>query len=389
MTQGATLRKPTLALIGTKGIPFFYSGYETFVYELSQRLKDRYEIHVYCHRALFSSRPSKKNGIYMHYLPAVESKYLTHPTHGAISTLHALFQNYDLYFYLNSCNGIFGWILKLLGKRTVLNTDGLEWERPQLNGLAAAYYYWASKQGAKYFQTLIADSQAMADHYRNEFGVSSEVIAYGANISQQEARVAMEKWALAKESYYLVVGRLIPDNNADTIIEGFRRSKSNRKLVIVGDLLFSDPYARKIKRNASEQIIFAGFIKDAAALRGLFQNAFAYLHGHEFGGTNPTLLEALVSRCCVLALDTVFNREVLSNDEYGLLFLKDPDSIASLIRLIENDPSVLNRYRKKAINRIESDYTWGKIASQYDDLFQRILNSSASSEKSPSVTKFD
>ncbi len=370
-------KKPTLAIIGSKGIPFVYSGYETFVRELSLRLKGKYEIHVYCHRSLFFPRPSQWNGIYLHYIPAVESKFLTHLTHNALSTLHALFQNYDLFLYVNSCNGVFGGILKLFKKRTVLNTDGLEWERPQLNGLAAAFYHWASKKGAKYFQILVSDSEAMAECYKEEFDVSSEVIAYGANTSQQESHAALEKWALSGETYYLVVGRLIPDNNIEMIIEGFVRSGTNRKLVIVGGLLFDDPYLKKVRRYASGKILFTGFIRDAGVLRALFKNSFAYIHGHEFGGTNPTLLEALASRCCVLALDTVFNREVLSNEEYGFIFPNDPDSLAFLIQRIESDPSRRERYREKAVYRIESQYTWEKIANQYNRLFQKLLNLNA------------
>jgi len=367
-------KRPTIAIIGAKGIPFVYSGYETFVRELSLRLAKRYELHVYCHRGLFSSRPAYWNGVRLHYLPAVESKYFTHVTAGVVSTLHALLNNYDIYFYLNSANGPFGLILKCFGKRTVLNTDGMEWKRPQLHGPAAAYYRWASARGTRHFQTLVSDSKAMADVYEKEFQAPSEVIAYGADIDVKSSDSEIDRYGLVKNGYYLVVGRLIPDNNAELIIEGVRRSGSKRKLVIVGDLLFDDPYVRAIRRHSSGDVILTGFVRDREALRGLYRGAFAYLHGHEFGGTNPALLEALASGCCAMALDTPFNREVLSGEEFGMLFDKDPGSLARLIRRAENDSQAVKHYRDLAASRIESQYTWEKIASQYDELFQRLLS---------------
>jgi glycosyltransferase involved in cell wall biosynthesis len=369
------MRKPSLAIIGTKGLPFVYSGYETFVRELTSRLKEKYEIHVYCHHALFRTRPRVVDGLRLHYLPGLETKLLTHPTHALTSTLHALFMNYDLYFYVNSANGPFGYLLRLLGRRTAINTDGLEWRRPQLQGLAAKYYYWASKHACRAFRVLVSDSQSMADVYRTEFSADSEVIAYGAHPWRPEEERAGIPWNLEKEGYYLVVGRLIPDNNADLIVEGFKRSQSRRKLVIVGDLLFADPYPHRIRKQASDQVLFTGFVRDNSLLRALYRNAYAYMHGHEYGGTNPTLLEGLATGSCVMALDTPFNREVLSGEEYGLLFPKDPAALARMIDRLERAPELVRNYRVRAPERIRAAYTWDQIAARYDALFRRLLDS--------------
>ncbi len=125
------MRKPTIAIIGSKGYPFVYSGYETFIKELAPRLANKYEVHIYCHRSLFQCRRKIIDGIHLHYLPAIETKWFTHPTHGLLCTIHAIAMRYDLYFYVNSCNGPFGHILKAFKKDCVINTDGLEWLRPQ------------------------------------------------------------------------------------------------------------------------------------------------------------------------------------------------------------------------------------------------------------------
>lgn len=366
--------RPSLALIGIKGLPFVYSGYETFARELCARLKDRYEIHVYCHRALFTERPSMWEGLHLHYLPAIEHPLLTSVTHGLTSTMHALVRGYDLYLYVNSVHGPFGHLLRLFRKRTVINTDGLEWRRTQLQGAAARYYHWASKQAAKSFDTLVSDSHAMADVYRHEFGADSETIAYGANLTVLSDPHALRRFGLEEKSYYLVLGRLIPDNNGRLILDGFRKSKTRRKLVIIGDLLFRDAYAEAMFREASDRVVFTGFVREPEAVRALCAGAHAYLHGHEFGGTNPALLEALASGTCVLALDTVFNREVLEGDRHGLYFKKDPESLAALLDRIEREPLLVEAARARARPRIEAAYTWEKIAAEYDRLFQKMLS---------------
>jgi glycosyltransferase involved in cell wall biosynthesis len=314
-----------IAIIGTRGYPYVYSGYETFVKELVERLNHKYEFHVYCHRGLFLKRPKMVNGVCLHYIPALELKSFSQLSHSFLSTTHAVFSNYDIYLYVNTANGPFGYITKLFGKKTAINTDGLEWLRPKWKGLGSKYFFWSSKISTKSFDVLISDSFAMADIYKDLFNAQSEVIAYGAKIQYSEGTIEIEKLGLKKDEYYLIVGRLIPDNNADLIVNGFKKSNSKKKLVIVGDVPYKDQYVEEIKKNQSDQIIFTGYITNQALLKELYANSYCYFHGHEFGGTNPTLLKALAYGCCILALDTVFSREVLANENYGMYFDKTAD----------------------------------------------------------------
>jgi len=366
--------KPKIAILGSRGYPYVYSGYETFIKETAERLSDKYEIHVYCHRGLFHERPKEHNGIFLHYIPAIELKSLSQLSHSFLSTLHALFMGYAICFFVNPANGPFGYLLRLFGIKSLLNTDGVEWERPKWKGLGARYFYWAAKISTRAFDQLVADSEEMKAIYQREFNTSSEVIAYGAPVRSEADPEKIADFGITSQGYYLIVGRLIPDNNADLLIAGFLKSDSPHKLVVVGDVPYADAYADRVKGMANERLCFTGYVTDSEVLYQLYANCFCYLHGHEFGGTNPTLLKALGYRCAILALDTPFSREVLNEEQHGLYFERKEESVTQMIQFVEKNPAVIIEQRKTAHARILEKYTWERIADQYDVLFQQLLN---------------
>ena len=362
-----------IGLIGTRGYPYVYSGYETFVAELAPRLVDRgHSVTVYCHRGLFKERPPKFRGIRLVYLPALEYKILSQFSHSFLSTLHSCFMNYDIILFVNSANGPFGFLTRAFGKCTAINVDGLEWLRPKWRGLGAKYFWTASYLSSRLFDVIITDCERMAEIYRREFRAESVTIAYGANPGYSVNATVLSTWGLSPGKYYLVVARLVPDNNADVIVRGFEKSDSLCKLVILGDVPYSDSFADAVRSTRDSRILFPGYVKDKEVLRELYCNASAYIHGHEFGGTNPSLLQALANGCCVLALDTSFSREVLNNEKHGLYFQKNPDSLRSLIARIESDPSLASHLRASARSRIEEKYMWEQITDQYEELLQSL-----------------
>lgn len=364
-----------IAIIGSRGYPYVYSGYETFVSELSSRLvKKGHSITVYCHKGLFKEHPSVVNGVHLMYLPAIETKSISQLSHSLLSTLHSVFRSYDVLLYVNSANGPFGLITTIARKRTAINVDGLEWLRPKWKGLGAKYFYFSSWLSTKLFDVVIADSDRMADIYRKEFNSGSTTIAYGANAAFSTDPELIGKFGLKKNDYYLIVGRLIPDNNADIIVRGFERSRSKKKLVVVGDVPYRDSYAEGIKRTSDPRIMFVGYVNDPNMLRELYCNSFAYFHGHEFGGTNPTLLKALAYGCGIIALDTVFSREVLLDGKHGIFFQKNEEAVASAVNEAEDNPSRIEALRLTSRERISSHYTWEKIACQYEELFSSMLS---------------
>jgi len=360
-------------VIGVRGYPYIYSGYETFIKELVERLihKD-IEMTVYCHRNLFLKFPSVINGINLVYIPTIEKKSLSQFIHSFLSTLHVCFTKTNILLYVNSANGPFGLLAKFFGKKTIINVDGIEWERPKWSGLGAKYFYYSSKLACKIFDSIITDSEEMRKIYLNEFNCDSNVIAYGANIRESKQNSVIGKFGIKKDQYYLIVGRLIPDNNSKLIINEFINSNSEKKLVVVGDVPYKDKYAEKVKKIDDKKLIFTGYINDQELLAELYHNCFIYFHGHEYGGTNPTLLKALAYGCSILALDTVFSREVLENGKYGLFFTKTKGSLTSQIELLEKDFEIVLDHRKKSRNRILDNYTWDKITNQYKVLINSL-----------------
>ena len=361
-----------IAIIGSRGYPHVYSGYETLVKELSERLvKKGHRLRVYCHKSLFKKRPKTVNGIELIYTPSIRSKFLSQLYNSFFSFMHVFFSDVDVVLVVNSANGPFGILTKLSGKKICINVDGLEWLRPKWRGLGSVYFRFASKLATLFFDEIITDSVEMNKVYRNKFGKKSIVIAYGSTMKVEKKSKILEKFNLKKKQYYLIVGRLIPDNNSKLIIEGFLKSNSNKSIVIVGDVPYNDDYANNIKLLSSNKVVFTGYVNDQVDLTSLYKNCYGYIHGHEFGGTNPTMINALDLNCQILALDTIFNREMLHNKK-SILFNKNENSISKKINGFEN---TYDEIIAKNINyKLPKKYDWDFISDQYLEVFYDLTN---------------
>tara|TARA_Y100000766_G_scaffold231133_1_gene205179 strand:+ start:27 stop:896 length:870 start_codon:yes stop_codon:yes gene_type:complete len=285
--------------------------------------------------------------------------------------MHVFFSDVDVVLVVNSANGPFGILTKLSGKKICINVDGLEWLRPKWRGLGSVYFRFASKLATLFFDEIITDSVEMNKVYRNKFGKKSIVIAYGSTMKVEKKSKILEKFNLKKKQYYLIVGRLIPDNNSKLIIEGFLKSNSNKSIVIVGDVPYNDDYANNIKLLSSNKVVFTGYVNDQVDLTSLYKNCYGYIHGHEFGGTNPTMINALDLNCQILALDTIFNREMLHNKK-SILFNKNENSISKKINGFEN---TYDEIIAKNINyKLPKKYDWDFISDQYLEVFYDLTN---------------
>ena len=365
-------KKLKIAIIGSRGYPYVYSGYETLVRELSERLVNRgHHVRVYCHSSLFTKKPKFVSGIELVYTPSIETKFLSQFTNSFFSFVHVCFSKNDVVFVVNSANGPFGLMTKLFRKKTCINIDGLEWLRPKWRGLGSVYFRFASRLSTIFFDEIISDSIEMNKVYKQKFGKKSTVIAYGSTMKTQKNSKILEKFSLINKEYYLIVGRLIPDNNSKIIIEGFLKSNSNKSIVIVGDVSYNDNYSKDIKLLKSKKVVFTGYINNQVDLTALYSNCFGYIHGHEFGGTNPTMINALDLNCQILALDTVFNREMLKNKK-AIFFEKKINSIMKSILKFEIDIKSLKTQNFKY--KLPINYNWDYITKQYLNLFHELTN---------------
>lgn len=369
----------TVSIIGSRGYPIVYSGYETFVKEVAERLVARdIKVRVYCHKHLFTDRPKNINGIELVYMPTIDSKILSQLVHSFLCMTHACLSKTDVILAVNAANGPWGLISKICSKKTAINVDGMEWLRPKWKGLGAKYFKMAAWLSTKLYDRIITDAEAMRQVYLTDFNTDSTVIAYGANIKYTENQSLIEYFNLKPQEYYLIVGRLIPDNNADLLLAGYLAAGSAKKLVIVGDVPYEDAYAQDMKAKASKDVLFLGYVTDQAVLAELYHHCYAYLHGHEFGGTNPTMLKAMAYGCAIIALNTVFNREMLQEGKFGVFFEKTPASVALSLQQAEQPNNCMAELRKNARNGLTEKYNWDEVTSAYIKVFKELINNGQS-----------
>ena len=365
-------KKLKIAIIGSRGYPYVYSGYETLVKELSERLvKKGHNVTVYCHRSLFKNKPKNVNGIKLVYTPSIETKFLSQFINSFFSFIHVCFSKVDVVLIVNSANGPFGILTKFFDIKTCINVDGLEWLRPKWKGFGSLYFKIASKFSTIFFNTIITDSLEMKKVYQEKYRSDSDVIAYGSTMIKTYNKNFLEKLNLKKNEYYLIVGRLIPDNNSKLIIDGFIKSKSKKKLIIVGDVPYNDDYANKVKSFANDNLIFTGYVNSQESLSQLYINCYAYIHGHEYGGTNPTMINALFLKCQILALKTPFNEEMLEKNN-AVYFKKDIKSVSSSILRLEKEYNKLKLKNKKYF--LPEKYDWDFVSEKYLKTFYNLTN---------------
>ena len=364
-------RKLRLAIFGGRGIPSTYSGTETFFIELAPRLVERgHDVIVYCRKALFNERPPVYKGVRLIYTPSIETKNFGTFTHTLACMLDVQRRNVDAMLITNVANAFHCAIPRILRQNCALNVDGIEWKRGKWGRLGKAYFYWNARLSGKILpKGIITDAYAMRKLYLDEFKTPSACIAYGGNIETSSNPAIVRQYGLEPGNYYLIASRLVPENNAALIVEGFKKSPTKRLLAIAGDANYRSGFIDDLKNNAGERVRFLGHVDSIEHIKELHCNSYAYIHGHMMGGTNPALLKALGFGNCILAHDNPFNAEVLAG--HGLLF-KDAAELAAKIQLIEDDPGLAEDYRRRAPDRIRTFYNWERIVDQYEELFYQL-----------------
>jgi glycosyltransferase involved in cell wall biosynthesis len=360
-------RKLRVAILGSRGYPQTYSGYEVFVRELAPRLVARgHEVIVYCRRGLFKERPKYYKGVRLIYVPNIETKELGTFSHTLLSMFDLLFRQVDVALVVNISNAFHCVIPRLLGKHVAINVDGLDWKRDKWGPLAKKYFYLNAKSVGRICpKGVITDAEEMRRIYLDQFNTPSVCIAYGADLKTTTNSCALKQYGLEPFKYYLILSRMVPENNADLIIRAFERVRTSKILAIAGDANYRSAFVDSLKKTTDARVRFIGHIGRPDHVKQLHTNAYAYVHGHSLGGTNPSLLTALACRNCVLALNTPFNLEVLR--DYGILFDRDPSDLARKLQRIEDHPEQAVEYRNRAPRRIREAYTWEKITDQYEE----------------------
>lgn len=381
-------RRLRIAICGGRGIPSTYSGTETFFIELAPRLVERgHEVIVYCRKSLFKERPPFYKGVRLIYLPSIETKNFGTFTHTLACMIDVLFRKVDVMLVTNVANALHCVIPRFFRQSCAINVDGIEWKRGKWGRMGKWYFRFNARMCGKILpKGVITDAYAMRQLYLDEFNTPSACIAYGGNIERSTAPEAVRQYGLEPGSYYLIASRLVPENNAAMIVEGFKKASTRRVLAIAGDANYRSDFVSDLKAGAGNRVRFLGHVDNIEHVKELHCNCYAYIHGHMMGGTNPALLKALGFGNCILAHDNPFNAEVLAR--HGLLF-RDANDLANKIELIERDPDLAENYRRHAPERVRDVYNWERIASQYEELFYLLANGEDPTQKHSSVRELE
>lgn len=364
-------------MLGLYGMPLeqlHFTGFETGFGEIAPRLVAAgHQVTIYCRASHYplEMRPASYKGVRLKYIPSPGGKNLSGVLSTLFASLHALaIGRYDVFFFVNVGMGHHAALCRIGGAKVVMNVDGLDWMRAKWGPIARAYFRSAARSAIRFCNRLVTDAEAMRRIYLEDFKKETTMIAYGAYVEKSENPDLINEFGVSPGNYYLIASRLIPENHADLIIQGFLASGTHRKLVIAGGANYDSPFHRRLRELATDKVIFTGHIHDQKVIKELHCNCFAYVHGHSVGGTNPSLLKAMGYGNCIIALDTVFNREVL--DDSGLFFPKDVDALAEIIRRIEGDSDLVAELKRRGPQRIEREYTWEKVSDQYNELFREV-----------------
>ncbi|MFM7147335.1 MAG: glycosyltransferase [Actinomycetales bacterium] len=362
-----------VALMGTRGVPAQYGGFETAVEEIGRRLADRgYDVMVYCRNP--GQRQTEYLGMQLVNAPAVRHRMAETLSHTTISVAHTIVRGRpDAVLLLNAGNAPLLPALRAARIPTAIHLDGLESRRAKWRGMGARYYQWAERSAIRQGQIVIADAQAIADHVQRTFGRQCIVIPYGAPVIEPPAD-RLAELGLQSGEYHLVVARFEPENHVLEAVSGFRASSQQRPLVVVGSAPYSQWYIDAVDQAAQgdPRIRLLGAVYDQELLDQLYAHAMTYVHGHSVGGTNPSLLRAMGAGCAVLAFDVEFNREVTAG---RALFWSSAEDLTACFDGLDDAGmgAELINLRQASRERISSAYQWDSVTDDYEDVIHRLV----------------
>lgn len=359
------------AIVGTRGIPGRYGGFETFAEELSTRLTARgHTVTVYCRER--HTEPAYR-GVRLQYLPSIRHKYLDTISHTFLSTMHLALKRLgghkqDAVLYCNAANAVFTWIPRILGMPAALNVDGLERNRKKWNRLAKSWYRMSEWLATWMPNVLVTDAQSIADYYREHYHRSSDMIPYGAEIGPLSTAAVLNRLGLERRKYFLYVSRMEPENNALAVREAFETLDTPLKLALIGDAPYAAEYIRRVRDTADPRVVMPGAIY-GEGYRELGSHCFAYIHATEVGGTHPALIEAMGRGALTLYLDTPENAEVAGGAGIPFTLQTLSEVLRAVLRMPELERDV---WRQSAIERVRSRYSWDTVTDAYESLLKRL-----------------
>ena len=362
-----------IAMVGTRGVPASYSGFETCVEEVGARLVERgHEVTVYCRSHHVRYDAPTYRGMRLVKLPTIPNKYLDTIAHTALSCLHLLPRRCDVAMMFIVGNSPLALVPRLAGKRVALNVDGLDWQREKWPPAAKRYLRLAERLATRLPHAVVTDSRVIEGYYLERYGLRTRYIPYGTAERLLPPDGTLERLGLEPRKYVLYVGRLVPENCIHHLVDAFARLDTDLKCVVVGDAPYVDDYIADLKRRAGPNVIFPGYLFGDGYWE-LNSNAYAYAFPKEASGTHPALLEAMACGNCVIANDTPSNLETGGD---AILFYRGDagaDDLARQLRAVLASPDLVAEYGRRARRRVFERYSWERVTDDYEALFRELL----------------
>lgn len=361
--------------MGIRGVPAEHGGFETFAEYLCKYLIEQdWLITVYCQES--GSGPiyeSEWIGVKRIHIPVKREGPLGTIIFDLRSVIHSL-RHEGLFFTLGYNTAIFNVLYRLFDKYNIINMDGIEWKRQKWSGLAKCWFWLNERLGCWFGNQLVADHPCIEDHLATRVSRQKiTMIPYGG-LYVTEADVShLEAYGLQLQKYAVVVARAEPENSILEIVEGFSSQRRDHKLLVLGNYTDDNPYHRAVKAAASDEVIFLGAIYDVKVVSALRYYALCYIHGHQVGGTNPSLVEALGASNAVVAHDNPFNRWVAKE---GAIYFVGKDGAAKAFTELFSNKELVKHLREQTYNNFQTNFRWGDILSQYEALLIRHYPSS-------------
>jgi len=363
-------RPMKIAILGTRGIPARYGGFETFAEQISRHLAARgHHVTVYCRKAFTRPDDVVPPNVQRVILPSIQSKNFDTLFHSFISTIHVLFTDVDLVLMCNVANSIYAWMPRIVGKPTILNVDGLDRKRDKWSALGRAFLHFCEIVSVATPSCVVTYAKVIQDYYATRYRKQSRMIAYGADAKESVGDLAT--FGVQPKKYFLYVSRLEPENSPELVIRAHRKLDTDWPLVIVGDNVYNAEYVRSLKLIADRRVLFTGSVYNGGYWL-LQNNAGAYISGCRVGGTHPALIESMAAGNAILYLQTPESDEVTRG--CALPFHNDPEHLASQMARLLRDPQMRAEMGKRAQHVVASEYSWKKITEQYEDLFIEVLH---------------
>lgn len=371
--SGSARRRPRIAFLGSRGIPARYGGFETFVEEVSPRLVEAgIEVTVFCEGS-GANAPSTSRGVRLEHVRAWAPGPLRTLQFDADCLLRS-WRRFDVVYMLGYGTSLLCLLPRLSGQTVWINMDGLEWRRSKWSFVARAWL-WAMEGTALSAATrVIFDNASVRANVEGRRGkrAPSVVLEYGAEVYERDDEIGrLEAFGLEPGGYFLVVCRPEPENQLLEILRAHRASGARRPVAIAADVHRSGRYAREVRTLAGDRARLLGSVYDAALLRPLRRHAFAYVHGHSAGGTNPSLLESMGCGSPVVAHDNPFNRETLDG---AAIFWTGESELATALRACERAPrEELQALGRRGLERVAERFSWDRIAGRYAELVREAV----------------